>query len=411
MSKNKEKETSKEPETGNLSRRQFIVKTAMIAGTLTLGQYTFAGLLSARSGDSSRFSNKSIDILMKRKLGPLEVFPVGIGCMNAAWGFGDPMSKKDAAKLFRGAADLGQNFFDTAEAYGAWLSEEMVGKALSPIRKDVIIATKFGFAINDQGNITGLNSHPENIRKATEDSLKRLKTDYIDLLYQHRVDPKVPIEDVAGTVQDLIKAGKVRAFGLSGVGEATIRRAHAVQQVSAVQNEYSVWTRDPEGEVIVVCEELGIGLVPWSPLGKGFLTGTVPPDSVFPSNDRRSTMPRFTHEAMKANWALIELLQKVGERQNIKPGQVALAWLLARKPFITPIPGTTKLVHLKENMEAASIKLSEADMQDIENGYARLNIVGERAAKGVLDLLDIGNRGITSSKGTHGNSPLPTKND
>lgn len=346
---------------------------------------------------------------MKRKLGPLEVFPVGIGCMNAAWGFGEPMSKSDAVKLFRGAADLGQNFFDTAEAYGAWLSEEMVGEALSPIRKDVIIATKFGFAINDQGNITGLNSRPENIRKATENSLERLKTDYVDLLYQHRVDPEVPIEDVAGTVQDLIKEGKARAFGLSGVGEATIRRAHAVQPVSAVQNEYSIWTRDPEGEVIAVCEELGIGLVPWSPLGKGFLTGTVPTDSVFPANDRRSTMPRFTHEAMKANWKLIELLQKAGKRHNAKPGQIALAWLLAKKPFITPIPGTTKLAHLKENMAAASIKLSEADMQAIENGYARLNIVGERAAKGVLEYLDIGNRGIRSSKGTHGNSPLPTK--
>lgn len=396
-------------ETGGLGRRQFIINTSLALSGLALGQFTFAGLSSAKSGESSTFSNNPIDLLKKRKLGPLEVFPVGIGCMNAAWGFGDPMSKKDAAKLFRGAADLGQNFFDTAEAYGAWLSEEMVGEALSPIRKDVIITTKFGFAINAQGNIAGLNSRPENIRKATEGSLKRLKTDYIDLLYQHRVDPEVPIEDVAGTVQDLIKEGKVRAFGLSGVGAATIRRAHAVQQVSAVQNEYSVWTRDPEGEVIAVCEELGIGLVPWSPLGKGFLTGTVPPDSVFPANDRRSTMPRFTHEAMKANWPLIELLQQVGERQNVKPGQVALAWLLARKPFITPIPGTTKLAHLKENMEAASIRLSETDMQDIENGYAKLNIVGERAAKGVLELLDIGSRGIPSSKGTHGNSPLPTK--
>lgn len=342
-----------------------------------------------------------------RKIGSLEVSAIGLGCMNAAWGFGDPMSFPAAVKLFRGAADNGQTFFDTAEAYGAWLSEEMVGEALSPIRKDVIIATKFGFAINEQGNITGLNSRPENIRKATEGSLRRLKTDYIDLLYQHRVDPKVPIEDVAGTVQDLIREGKVREFGLSGVGAATIHRAHAVQPVGAVQNEYSVWTRDPEGEVLAACEELNIALVPWSPLGKGYLTGTIPPETNFPEDDRRSTMPRFTHEAMKANWDLIELLQRVGERHNATPGQVDLAWLLARRPYIIPIPGTTNPEHQKENMNAANIKLTEDDMQEIERGLAQINIVGERAAPGVLEGLDIGNRGITSSKGTHGMSPLP----
>lgn len=389
----------------NTGRRDFINKSTVVGLGLALGGPT---LLNAQhSYVNQRISNSKTVTLSKRRLGSLEVFPVGIGCMNAAWGFGKPMPKKEAVTLFREAADYGQNFFDTAEAYGAWLSEEMVGEALSPIRKDAIIATKFGFAIDQKGNITGLNSRPENIRKATEGSLRRLKTDYIDLLYQHRVDPEVPIEDVAGTVQDLIKEGKVREFGLSGVGEATIRRAHAVQPVAAVQNEYSVWTRDPEGEVIATCEDLGIGLVPWSPLGKGYLTGTVTPDSTFPPSDRRSTMPRFTKEAMQANWDLIELLEKIGQKYNAGPGQINLAWLLAKKPFIAPIPGTTKLGHLKENMQAASLQLTEDDMLAIELGLANIAIVGARAAQGVLDGLDIGTRGIESSKGTNGLSPLP----
>jgi aryl-alcohol dehydrogenase-like predicted oxidoreductase len=395
------------------SRRDFILRSTIGGVGIVFSSsllYACTNTTSTgKEGEKANDKNASQSTTGMRKLGSLEVFPIGIGCMNAAWGFGDPIPKNEAVKLFRGAAENGQNFFDTAEAYGAWLSEEMVGEALSTIRKDVIIATKFGFAINEQGNITGLNSRPENIRKATEGSLRRLKTDYVDLLYQHRVDPKVPIEDVAGTVQDLIKEGKVREFGLSGVGAATIRRAHAVQRVAAVQNEYSVWTRDPEGEVLAICEELGIGLVPWSPLGKGYLTGTVSPDATFPANDRRSTMPRFTHEAMKANWVIINLLSKVGERYDAKPGQINLAWLLARKPFIAPIPGTTKLDHLKENMQAANIKLTSDDMQEIETGLANITIVGERAAPGVLSGLDIGNRGIESSEGTHGLSPLPSK--
>lgn len=401
----------KDEKQNSLKRRDFIMKSTFVGIGLTLGASSM--LTASELNDRFKSNRNSYPVpsdfseTEKRKLGSLKVFPVGIGCMNAAWGFGDPMPKKEAIKLFRDAAYLGQNFFDSAEAYGAWLSEEMVGEALSPVRKNVIISSKFGFEINDQGNITGLNSRPEHIRKATEGSLKRLKTDYIDLLYQHRVDPEVPIEDVAGTVQDLIREGKVREFGLSGVGGATIRRAHKVQKVAAVQNEYSVWTRDPEGEVIAVCEELGIGLVSWSPLGKGYLTGTVLPDSNFSENDRRSTMPRFTHEAMQANWDLIKILKKVGERHDATPGQIDLAWLLAKKPFIAPIPGTTKLAHLKENMQAANIKLTQADMQEIDDGLANIHIVGERAAEGVLKLLDIGNRGIESSKGTHGMSPLP----
>ncbi|MGL1956350.1 MAG: aldo/keto reductase [Colwellia sp.] len=392
-----------------LDRRQFIKSAALTAGALAMSKYAFAGLESKNNQGNTMASNDQTKTFNKRRIGALQVSPVGIGCMNAAWGFGAPMVKSEAIKLFRGAASLGQNFFDTAEVYGAWLSEEMVGAALSPIRKEVIIATKFGFAINAQGNITGLNSRPENIRKATENSLKRLKTDYIDLLYQHRVDPEVPIEDVAGTVQDLIKEGKVREFGLSAAGEATIRRAHTIQNVSAVQNEYSVWTRDPEGEVISVCQDLDIALVSWSPLGKGFLSGTVPPNSVFIDGDRRSTMPRFTPEAMQANWALIELLQQVGNRHNANVGQIALAWLLAKKPFIVPIPGTTNLIHLKENMQAANIQLSPQDMHTIESGYAKIKIIGARASEGVLKLSDIGSRGLVSSIGTHGNSPLSYK--
>lgn len=394
-----------------ISRREFALRSLMAGTGLAFGSSILFAACNTRNSENKKEGNaENAQIpsgMPKRKIGALEVSAIGIGCMNAAWGFGDPMSKPAAVKLFRWAAENGQTFFDTAEAYGAWLSEEMVGEALSPIRKDVIIATKFGFAINEQGNITGLNSRPENIRKATEGSLRRLKTEYIDLLYQHRVDPEVPIEDVAGTVQDLIKEGKVREFGLSGVGAATIHRAHAVHPVSAVQNEYSVWTRDPEDEVLAACEELNIALVPWSPLGKGYLTGTVSSDSNFPENDRRSTMPRFTHEAMKANWDIIELLQRVGGRHNATPGQIDLAWLLARKPYIIPIPGTTNPEHQKENMNAANIKLTEDDMREIGNGLAQINIVGERAASGVLEGLDIGNRGMRSSKGTHGLSPLP----
>lgn len=382
------------------NRREFLFAGLSLAAVPLLSRLSF-GQAAKAAGASGP--------LTTRKIGTSEVSAIGLGCMNAAWGFGDPMTKSDAARLFRQAADLGVTHFDTAEAYGAWLSEEMVGEALSPIRKDVFIVTKFGFAIDDKGTITGLNSRPDNIRKALEGSLKRLKTDYVDLLYQHRVDPKVPIEDVAGTVKELIAEGKVRAFGLSEAGEASIRRAHAVQPVSALQNEYSVWSRDPEGEVIAACEELNITLVPWSPVGKGFLTGTVPPDSVFPPSDRRSTMPRFTPAAMKANWAVVELLKKVAERHDAKTGQIALAWLLARKPFICPIPGSTKIAHIKENLNASKIRLTDADMKEIEDGCANIKIVGERGAKGVMDLLDVGARAGTSSQGGHGISPLPGK--
>jgi aryl-alcohol dehydrogenase-like predicted oxidoreductase len=284
-----------------------------------------------------------------------------------------------------------------------------VGEALAPVRDKVVIASKFGFDIGPSGEIRGLNSRPEHIRNVVEASLKRLRTDRIDLLYQHRVDPKVPIEDVAGTVKQLIKEGKVLHFGLSEAGGATIRRAHAEQPVTAIQNEYSVWTRDPEPEVIPTCEELKIGLVPWGPLGKGYLTGTIPASATFLKTDLRSTMPRFTHEAMKANRPVIQLLERVAQRKGVKPGQVALAWLLARKPWIVPIPGTTRVNHLEEDIAAANIKLSEADMQEIEKDFSQLTIHGARSSQAVLALIDVGARIGTSSKGGHGISPLPLR--
>jgi aryl-alcohol dehydrogenase-like predicted oxidoreductase len=260
--------------------------------------------------------------------------------MNVAWGFGPPIDRQDAVRLIRAAYERGVTLFDTAEAYGPFVSEELVGEALASVRDRVVIASKFGFDISPSGELRGLDSRPEHIRQVVEASLRRLRTDRIDLLYQHRVDPKVPIEDVAGTVKQLIQEGKVRHFGLSEAGGATIRRAHAEQPVTALQNEYSVWTRDPEFEVIPTCEEFGIGLVAWGPLGKGYLTGKIPASATFPKTDLRSTMPRFTPEAMAANRPVVELLERVARRKEAKPGQVALAWLLARKPWIVPIPGT-----------------------------------------------------------------------
>ncbi|MEJ2901718.1 aldo/keto reductase [Pedobacter panaciterrae] len=393
-------------QTGGYKRRDFLRNTSIALGGLAISPLLLNALSGCGNPDQKN-QEKQADqapqpAKLTRKLGQFDVYPVGLGCMNAAWGYGKPMSVQDAANLFRGAADQGITLFDTAEVYGPFLSEVMVGEALSTIRKDIIIASKFGFDIGSDGKIKGLNSRPEHIRKVVESSLKRLKTDYIDLLYQHRVDPRIPIEDVAGTVKDLISEGKVRSFGLSEAGAATIRRAHAVQPLAALQNEYSVWSRDPEGEVVDVCEELGITLVPWSPLGKGFLTGTISPSAKFKEGDRRSTMPRFTKEAMENNWAVVELLKKIADKHSAKIGQVALAWLLARKPFIIPIPGTTNPEHLTENIESAKIELTTADMKDIADAYSKIKILGERGAPDVMSLLDIGAKGGTSSKGGHG---------
>jgi aryl-alcohol dehydrogenase-like predicted oxidoreductase len=315
----------------------------------------------------------------KRKLGNsgLEVSAIGLGCMGMSFSYYPFPEKEEAIRLLHQAVDEGVTFFDTAEVYGPYTNEELVGEALAPYRDKVIIATKFGFQIED-GKMTGVTSKPENIRKAVEGSLRRLKTSVIDLLYQHRVDPEVPIEEVAGTVKDLIKEGKVKYFGLSEAGANTIRKAHAEQPVSAVQSEYSLWTRKYETDVIPVLEKLGIGFVPFSPLGKGFLTGKMNADTTFESTDFRSTLPRFTKEAMAANQTLIDLLNKVATEKNATPAQIALAWVLAQKPWFVPIPGTTKPHRLTENNKAATITLTAEDLKGIEEAAANIKIIGDR---------------------------------
>src|ERR1039458_4996772 len=320
--------------------------------------------------------------MQKRKLGKsnLEVSAIGLGCMGMSFGYGLAADKKEMISLIRSAVERGVTFFDTAEVYGPFTNEELVGEALAPFRGLVVIATKFGFKPDPNGGSrwSSLDSRPEHIKEVAEASLKRLKTDVIDLFYQHRVDPNVPIEDVAGTVKDLIQQGKVKHFGLSEAGVKTIRRAHAVQPLTALQSEYSLWTRTPEKEVIPTLEELGIGFVPYSPLGKGFLTGKIDENAKFESSDFRSTLPRFTPEALKANQALIDLLGKIGQRRKATPAQVALAWLLAQKPWIVPIPGTTKLPRLDENIGAVAVELTPDDLRDIESAAAKITVHGAR---------------------------------
>jgi aryl-alcohol dehydrogenase-like predicted oxidoreductase len=320
--------------------------------------------------------------MQKRTLGKsdLEVSAIGLGCMGMSFSYGPPKDKNEMITLLRAAVDRGVTFFDTAEVYGPFTNEELVGEALAPFRGKVKIATKFGFNLNPDGSPgwQGLNSRPERIRQVVENSLKRLRLDVIDLFYQHRVDPDVPIEDVAGAVRELIQQGKVRHFGLSEAGVKTIRRAHAVQPVTALQNEYSLWWRRPEGEILPVLEELGIGLVAYSPLGKGFLTGKIDANTPFASDDFRSTLPRFTPEAIKNNQALVDLLGEIGGRLKATTAQVALAWVLAQKPWIVPIPGTTKLQRLDENLAAADLALSAQDLRDIESAAAKIKIEGDR---------------------------------
>jgi aryl-alcohol dehydrogenase-like predicted oxidoreductase len=320
--------------------------------------------------------------MKKRTLGKsgLEVSALGFGCMGLNFGYGDALEKQDAVNLIRAAYDRGVTFFDTAEVYGPFTNEELVGEALASVREKVVIATKFGFNIDPAtGRQSGMNSRPAHIREAAEASLARLKTDRIDLFYQHRVDPNVPIEDVAGAVRDLIKEGKVKHFGLSEPGAQTVRRAHAVQPITALQNEYSLWTRGPETNgILQACEELGIGFVPFSPLGKGFLTGAMNSNTNLPENDFRTNLPRFTPAAMKANQALVDLLKQIGERKKATPAQIALAWLLAQKPWIVPIPGTTKLARLEENLKAADVELTADDLNHIEKAASAIKVEGER---------------------------------
>ncbi len=321
--------------------------------------------------------------MQKRKLGKsnLEVSAIGLGCMGMSFSYGPPKDKQEMTKLLHAAVDRGITFFDTAEVYGPFLNEELVGEALAPFRGKVVIATKFGFDLggsDKKPGAAGVNSQPAHVKQAVEGSLKRLQVDVIDLLYQHRVDPNVPIEDVAGAVKDLIKEGKVKHFGMSEAGVKTIRRAHAVQPLTALQSEYSLWWRKPEQEVIPMLEELGIGFVPYSPLGKGFLTGAMKESTTFDSTDFRSTLPRFTPEALKANQALIDLLGSIAKRKNATPAQIALAWLLAQKPWIAPIPGTTKLNRLEENIGAANVELTADDLRDIDATASKIKVEGDR---------------------------------
>ncbi len=318
--------------------------------------------------------------MQKRKLGKsgLEVSSLGFGCMGISFGFGPALDKKDGIALIRAAVERGVTFFDTAEVYGAYTNEEIVGEALAAVRNQVVIATKFGFKIDAAGKQAGLNSQPEHIKEVAEASLKRLKTDVIDLFYQHRVDPSVPIEDVAGAVKDLIQQGKVKHFGLSEAGVNVIRRAHAVQSVTALQSEYSLFWREPETEILPTLEELGIGFVPFSPLGKGFLTGAINSDTQFDKTDFRNIVPRFSPENRKTNQVLVDLLTQFAQKKKATPAQIALAWLLAQKPWIVPIPGTTKLHRLEENIGGVNVTLTPADLQQIDEAASQITVVGER---------------------------------
>lgn len=324
----------------------------------------------------------------KRALGKsgLEVSALGMGCMNLSFGTGPAKDVKDGIATIRAAAERGITFFDTAEGYGPFTNEKLVGEALAPFRKEVVIATKFGFKL-ENNQITGLDSRPEHIRAVTEASLKRLRTDYIDLFYQHRVDPNVPIEDVAGTLKDLINEGKIRHYGLSEAGINTMRRAHAVHPVAAVQNQYSVWTREPEAAVLPLCEELGIGFVPWGPLGTGFLTGTIDNNTKFDANtDLRANFPRFTPENIKANMPVVEMLRAFAAKKNANPVQIALAWLLAQKPYIVPIPGMDKIAYIDDNIQSVEVMLTGDDLKEIDEALSKIHIKGERLDAGLLSM-------------------------
>jgi len=397
-------------ENKNWKRRSFL-KTSATALALPFVN-PFAGItqiFSSQKNISTMSTNTKFAPLPTRKLGSLEVSAMGFGCMSMQHGYAPRFSNEETAKVIRAAYDKGVTFFDTAVNYGPFINEESVGLALFPIRDKVVIASKFGYDYDATGKNIGLNSQPAHIRKQTEDSLRRLKTDYIDLYYQHRVDPNVPIEDVVGVLKDLINEGKILHYGLSEVGGATIRRAHAVHPVTAVQNEYSFWTRDPEHEVLPTCQELGIGFVPWSPLGSGYLTGTITINTPFDDKlDLRAHRARFTVDTQKHNWKLIGLLQQIGQRIYATPGQVALAWLLAKYPSLVPIPGTSNPKHIDENINALKITLSSADMEELENGFAAIKVKGARTTEALFANHDIGANLGESSKGTHGKTPLPS---
>jgi aryl-alcohol dehydrogenase-like predicted oxidoreductase len=328
--------------------------------------------------------------MKKRKLGKsgLEVSAIGLGCMGMSFGYGPAKDKQEMIPVIRGAVELGVTFFDTAEVYGPFINEELVGEALAPFRGQVVIATKFGFHLDPNGKQAGLNSRPEHIKQVAEASLKRLRIESIDLFYQHRVDPEAPIEDVAGAVKDLIREGKVKHFGLSEAGVRVIRRAHAVQPVTALQSEYSLWWREPEAEILPALEELGIGFVPFSPLGKGFLTGKIDENTRFDNTDFRNTVPRFAPEAREANRALVDLIEKIAQRKKATPAQIALAWVLAQKPWMVPIPGTTKLERVRENVGATEVELTADDLREIEDASSQITVQGARYSEGAQRLIN-----------------------
>jgi aryl-alcohol dehydrogenase-like predicted oxidoreductase len=356
------------------SRRRFLQQTALTGAGLML-----ANPLSLFSQINSSNMNKTGKDMVKRKLGSLEVSSIGMGCLPMVGYYGSGVREKKAMiELIRSAYEQGVTFFDTAEVYGPYISEEYVGEAVAPFRDKIVIATKFGFGVEEK-QPTKLNSEPKHIRRAVEGCLKRLKTDYIDLLYQHRVDPKIPMEDVAGTVKDLIQEGKVKHFGLSEANATHIRQAHAVQPVSAVQSEYAIWWREPETKIFSTLEELGIGFVPYCPVGRGFLTGDINPQQRFAKPGRRATLPRFEPEALKANMPLVHLMRRWAERKNASPAQIALAWTLAQKPWIVPIPGTTQYHHLSENNGAASVTFSSSELKEFNTEIAKIKLQGHRA--------------------------------
>lgn len=328
--------------------------------------------------------------MQKRKLGNsnLEVSALGLGCMGLSYGYGQPVDEPTGIALIRSAVDLGITFFDTAEMYGPFTNEVLVGKALAPVRKQVAIATKFGFLIDANGKQVGLDSRPQHIKEVAEASLKRLNIEAIDLFYQHRVDPSVPIEDIAGAVKELVQAGKVRHFGLSEAGVDVIRRAHAVQPVAALQSEYSLWWREPEEQIFPVLEQLGIGFVPFSPLGRGYLTGKIDAQTIFDTSDIRQNLPRFAAETRQANLALVELIGTIAQRMKVTAAQIALAWILAQKPWIVPIPGTTKLHRLQENVGAAAVELSASDLQEIENAVSQIKVQGARYSEAAQRMIN-----------------------
>lgn len=373
-----------------LGRREFVAKTAVASAAIALGATAWAGTSAPTAGEqdpnAKKISGRN-DAMSKRHLGSLQVSAIGAGCMSISANYGPPADINQGIETLRTAFENGVTFFDTAEVYGPYTNEELVGKALKPIRDQVVIASKFGFAID--GTI-GLNSRPEHIRKVVEESLKRLQTDRIDLYYQHRVDPRVPIEEVAGAIKDLIQQGKILHFGLSEASARTIRRAHAVQPVSAIQSEYSFWSREPEHNgVLATCEELGIGFVPWAPLGEGYLTGKMDGNTRFdPKTDFRSTFPRFSPENLAANLPIVDVLRKVAARKNATPGQVAMAWLLAQKPWIVPIPGTRRVDHLRENLGALKVQLSAEDLLAMEAEFSQLTVHGERMSRMHMEQID-----------------------